>query len=153
MVCLDNLSLVGLSALRPFRSAGICPAGPIAFCTSCPWWLSPLLPAFPDALQKLLELTVTTWMLLLPSCCPGAPAGGDLKMALRGCLAHCSDAYTGGGLLGTPPAVAAGRTQRNGSSGFWGAARSGVASEMPSGVPAPLTVPLTLLVTTLTLGW
>lgn len=152
MVCLDNLGSREPQprALRVSRESAQLGQLPFALPVpggsrfSCLHFLMP---------QKLLELTVTTWMLLLPSCHHGAPAGGDLKMALCGCLAHCSDAYTGGGLLGTPSAVAAGRTQGDGSSGFGGAARSGVASEMPSGVPAPLTVPLTLLVTTWNLGW
>ncbi|XP_010843982.1 PREDICTED: long-chain fatty acid transport protein 1 [Bison bison bison] len=69
-----------------------------------------------------LDQGVTPHQAQRAGCHHGAPAGGDLKMALGGCLAHCSDAYPGGGLLGTPPAMAAGRTQGNGSSGFGGAA-------------------------------
>ena len=151
MVCLDNLGSRGLGP-GPSRSAGVsAQLGQLPFAlpvpagspSSCLPFLTP---------QKLLELIVTTWMLPLPSCHHGAPAGGDLKMALGGCLAHCSDAYPGEGLLGTPPAMVAGRTQGNGSSGFGGASRSGVASDALRG-SCLLNVPLTLLLTTWTLGW
>lgn len=104
------------------RSTGnLSPAGPIAFCTSYPWWVSLALPALPDTPgtsgTDCDHLDVSPAQMSLFRRLHGASAGGALKMALGGCSAHCSDAHPGRGLLGILPGVAAGGTHGSGSSG------------------------------------
>ena len=73
------------------RSAGsLSLAGPIAFCPSCPWWVSLALPALPDTPETCGtdcdHLDVSPAQTSLFRRLHGASAGGALKMALGGPL-------------------------------------------------------------------